>query len=304
MKEHLRRRVIKTLCYVDIFTCALTEKEVHKFLVGPSKASLERIRTVLVIDERINQKDGFYFLGNNDGLVEKRKKRLLHSTQKINKAQKIAHVLAKIPTIELIGVSGSVACYNAEEDDDIDLFIVTSSNSLWTTRFLVTSILWLMGAKRKRGTFYARDKICPNMFLSRDELSFPKSQQSLYLAHEIAHVKVLIDRNRTYDTFLAENRWVTKYLPNAFSDIKSTRVIQKSSITTRITNAMFYFMQKTYMARHRKHERITKSIARFHPYNRGDAVLELLELKIQYYNRHISRKPLAIRYLQPQYTDN
>ena len=41
----------------------------------------------------------------------------------------------------MIAITGSVANYDAEENDDIDLLIVTEKNRLWITRGFVFLIL-------------------------------------------------------------------------------------------------------------------------------------------------------------------
>ncbi|PJC82439.1 hypothetical protein CO006_03665, partial [Candidatus Roizmanbacteria bacterium CG_4_8_14_3_um_filter_35_14] len=54
-------------------------------------------------------------------------------------------LLTLFPQIKLIGLSGSIAMMNASHDDDIDLFIITAKNRLWTGRFLAVTIAFLMG---------------------------------------------------------------------------------------------------------------------------------------------------------------
>lgn len=116
-----------------------------------------------------------------------------------------------IPTIELIGISGSASMANASSIDDIDLFIITKQNTIWITRFLVLlykKILSLINPK-------ISEKLCFNLFFAENGLQLSKEKQNTYVAHEILQLKVFYNKSGVYHEFLSENAWVESIFPNA-----------------------------------------------------------------------------------------
>ena len=51
-------------------------------------------------------------------------------------------------------------------------------------------------------------------FVDLDNLAVLEKEQDLYSAHEVAQIKLLWDKDNTYDQFVSQNLWVKKYLAN------------------------------------------------------------------------------------------
>jgi len=107
-----------------------------------------------------------------------------------------------------------LAMENSNENDDIDLLIITSKSRLWLTRFLTVILLELVANRRHPADKEVKDKICLNMFLDEGHLEVPKKEQDLFSAHEVCQLKVLWDKNGIYQKFLKANLWSKKFLPN------------------------------------------------------------------------------------------
>lgn len=213
-----KNAILQTLCYSDIFEYPLAKDQVWEQLTTEqsiTKPILEKTLDELVKTKKIHKRDGYYFLPGKEEIVALRKKRALASIQKLRKAKRIARLLGKLPTIQLLGISGGLAMENADADDDIDFFIITAPKTLWLTRLLVLLVLQSLGVRRKRNAKKVANTICANMFLDSTSLAFSKQQQTLYQGHEIMHMIPLIDRQDTYKNFLGENQWIQHYLPNA-----------------------------------------------------------------------------------------
>jgi len=52
------------------------------------------------------------------------------------------------------------------------------------------------------------------MLIDEERLEFKKSERNLYLAHEIAQLRPLFQRDKIYEKFMPHNNWIKKYLPN------------------------------------------------------------------------------------------
>lgn len=213
-----KKAILRTLAYADVFDYPLSSQEVWRFLITPSKTKVSDVQIALTqmsADLKlINTNDGFYFLKGRDEIVNIRKKREQESRKKLKIAKRAARWLKLIPTIKMVAVTGALAMNNSEKEDDIDLLIVASRNRLWLTRLLTVFLVELVAKRRRPGDKEVKDKICLNMFLDGNHLAVPKKEQDLFSAHEACQLKLLWDRNETYQKFVKENQWVKRFLPN------------------------------------------------------------------------------------------
>lgn len=132
-------------------------------------------------------------------------------------------LLSFLPQIKLVGLSGSMAMMNAKEKDDIDLFIITGKNRLFTGRLIALLLAEILGIRRKFADRSSRfrvssfnNKVCLNLFFDEKELSVPSFKRSLYVAHEVLQMKPIVNKDQTYEKFLEANRWVINFFPNAY----------------------------------------------------------------------------------------
>lgn len=277
--------IIRTLAYAEIFDYPMTDTEIHKYLITKKKIPLLQIQEVLLSSNLIEHLDGYYALRDIEQLVNIRRTRATHSRRKLARAFFIANILTLIPTIKLIGISGSLSMMNAGVHDDIDLFFITRKNSLWMSRFFVTVILYFLKQKRKRGVPHAANKICPNMFIASDNLSFRKKQQNLYIAHEITQLKILYDRGNTHAQFLSQNTWISQFLPHGGNMPARKKSGKHNAFLLPVLwiEKCFYVAQRTYMKKHKTIEEIGPARAGFHPIDRNNGIQEMYALKCTYY---------------------
>lgn len=270
-----------TLIYSDIFNFPLTEEEILKYFLY-EKMNQKNLSSLLKNNNNIEYKNGFYFLKGKDHLVTLREKRRKISEKKLVTAQRVIHVLSFLPTIQLIGISGSVAVQNAKESDDIDLFIITQPGCLWTTRLLVNILLVIMGKKRKRGAIDAPNAICANMFMDESMLTLPQNKHNLYTAHEVVQMKSIFVRNKMDTIFIHENAWIHIFLPNIKIDSHDHHIKQSSSIMIFIETVGRVF-QQLYMKGHMTTEVIKKKLLAFHPQDQQEVILKEFTNKLKAY---------------------
>lgn len=223
--------VIKTVGYFSTFQYPPSLDEIYTFLpIRIKKRELISIVTKLVKQKRLVEKslsknksltikngDRFlYTLPPYSIFFNKRKTRTINSQKKIKKITGYLKLLAFFPPIKLVGLSGTVAMMNARKDDDIDLFIITANNRLWTGRFIALILAQFLSIRRKRGlSKRVKDKVCLNLFFDQKNLSVPGFKKTGYVAHEILQMKPLVNKNQTYEKFIKANKWVFGIFPNA-----------------------------------------------------------------------------------------
>jgi len=284
-KNNLTRDISKTLCYADIFDYPLTKKELFRFLISKEKTSKKELfRTLDLSIPGVGKLGSYYFLNGKKGLVVERKKRGVESKKKMEKARRIVWLLSFLPSVKLIGLSGSLSMNNCRKNDDIDLFIITSRRRLWITRLLVLALLTFFGERRERNTILGKDKICLNMLLSEDSIVISKNSRNLFTAHEVVQVKPLFNKDNTYEKFLNANKWTRSFLPNATSYpltvfSHTQRHVHFTSLLFDAMEVAFFVLQYLYMRSRITSEVVSKSVARFHPKDMKGYVLPLYKLK-------------------------
>lgn len=201
----IRRAILKTLVYADLFDYPLSSEEVVRYLTVP--APPETVRRLLDdgaaggVFDRLN---GFFTLPGRTELIGLRERRENVAREKWAAVHRYARWIARMPFVRMIAVTGTLAVANVEPTDDIDLFIVTSAGRLWLCRAFVILVV--------RAAALAGDELCPNYFLSERELSL--KDRDFFGAREVAQMVPLYGAD-TYRQMRELNDWVEDYLPHA-----------------------------------------------------------------------------------------
>lgn len=317
MKNKLTQAILRTLIYSDIFDFPLRISEIHRYLIGFS-CSEEELSKLLYTNNAnateytrmgINQWQGYFYLGDKKEMVAQRIKKEKIAKDKLEKAKKLTAILKIIPWIKMVTVTGRVAALNCEEKDDIDLMIVTETNRLWLSRACEWFLLSLLGCRRKPyQTENLKDKLCPNLYISEENPEFP--HQDLFTANELARVKVIWERNYTYQKLVETNEWAYKFLPNWWdfvsketedkgqrTDLENRRPkteakrksasrflfsrIRFSLSAFGLLECMACFLQLKYMQKHQTTEVVKEGLLMFHPRDMREKVLGEFNHRLQ-----------------------
>jgi len=198
------------------------------------------------------------------------------SVKKLQIAKKAAKMIGKVPNVLFVGITGSLAMMNAEEDSDIDLMIITRKDSLWLSRILVNIILSLNKFKlRRKNSGVQKDRLCLNIWLTQGRLTWTK--KNIYTAHEICQIVPLLNRENTYEKFILKNSWAKRYWQGIVDfDKKSikTQREKKQPLIKILLERVSYLLQKYYMRTSMTNEKISYEKALFHPNDWSRLILE------------------------------
>ncbi len=280
--------IIKTLSYSDIFDFPLTREEIYKYYIGEkvSRGAMSHVLREMVKAGQISKENNLYFLNGRQKLCKIRKNRKTESVPKMVLALKTIDILHFIPTIKLIGVSGSLSMENCERKDDVDLFIVTDGNALWITRLIVSLVLSVLGIKRDRKDNFGINKICPNMYLTLSSLSI---SPNLFAAHELSQLKVIFNRDFTYQALLDSNSWVSKFMPNVSKTKNYITTQPKDNFLVSFLDRISYYLQLKYMKDRITKETVTRDKALFHPRDKTHFVEAIFASKCKGYLDYLSQ---------------
>lgn len=275
MLPSYRRFVLATLSYSAVFQYPLLIAQIWRYFIwqGNNKAKFKLfLETIeyLFKTGKIYRYKNYLTLKKNYSWVRNRIRQEKIARKKTVLAQKTAKLLSLLPSIELIGLSGKLAMGIAQKNDDIDLLIITKTQTIWLTRLTSLIILFLMGRKRNPSSQHTADKVCLNMWMDRAHLQIPQNEQDLFSAHEIAQMKLLFQRNNCYDDFISSNLWIKNFLPNA-APIATKTLSSVKNLSKRNHRLLSTFeslagaFQLKYMKNKMTSEVVSPGYLRFHP---------------------------------------
>jgi len=199
--------VVSTVAYADVFDYPLTPVEVHRYLIA-RPASSEHVERALgnghLVPGRLSQRWGYFMLPGRERTADLRRARSQRVEQLWQKAYHWGKLIAYLPFVRMVAVTGSLAVNNADEQADIDYLVVTVPERLWLCRAMM--ILLVRYAER------SGDILCPNYILSEQALSMER--QDLFMARELVQMVPLYGIE-TYQQMREVNAWSDRYLPNA-----------------------------------------------------------------------------------------
>ena len=185
-----------------------------------------------------------------------------------------------------------------KHEDDIDLFFIVASGSLWVSRLLATILMNFLG-RRHPGDRQVTNKVCLNMFMTEDAVAVVSSERDCFSAHEVLQMEPLWERGGIYRKFLRANQWVKRFLPNAWEEKYQASSIKykgrrgyiifsllrnTSFLILRLFEPLARFIQLQYMKHRRTNEIISDTVLRFHPRDARVWVKRKLAKRLARYN--------------------
>ncbi len=199
--------ILRTVLYADVFDFPLTVPEIHRYLIGGG-ATLAAVKTSLETSDwlaaRLTRVNGYYAAAGRVEVAVRRDSRSAAAAQLWRAARLYGRVLAHLPFVRMVAVTGALAMDNAHPGDDIDYMLITVPGRVWLARasaIVVVRLARLAGAR-----------LCPNYLLA--ETSLHLDQRDLFVAHELAQM-VPLAGHELYASMIQANAWTGGYLPNA-----------------------------------------------------------------------------------------
>lgn len=217
-KQLLETAVYKTVAYSDVFDYPLTPQQLHRYLEGVTTSPTELATLLQDKPTRLSQQAGYITLAGREQIIQKRQKREKIAQVLWPLATHYGQLIAHIPFVRMVAVTGSLTMNNSDADADIDYLVVTENGRLWLARlFMIALVKWASW----RGVH-----LCPNYILSKNALVF--DSHTLYVAREIAQM-VPLSGFDIYHQMRQQNPWTEQFLPNA-KDAPTPLTAEKRSL--------------------------------------------------------------------------
>jgi hypothetical protein len=197
MEKDLKRQILETILWFDMFDYPLKKED-----FGLDVSDLEN----LIKDNKIQKKDGYYFLSGREELIEQRKKKEKISAKKMKKVWRAVNWLKNMPFVRAIILTSNLSYNNADEKSDIDFLIISEKNRIWITRFFTTGWFILLNLRPRNGK--NKDKFCFSFYLDESDLNLEKTrikENDLALKYFLLTYKCLYSENNVWEKFMEEN---------------------------------------------------------------------------------------------------
>jgi hypothetical protein len=221
---------LKALAYFDLFDYPLTREEIGLFMnkkVG--ERDLDSALADLTASRVVIQHENYYALKDPAQQASRREAGNELAAQLLQTAFRISTFLYHFPFVRGIGISGSLSKNFADENADIDFFVIAKANRLWISRTLMhlfKKLTFIVG----RQHWY-----CLNYYV--DEKALAIQEKNIFTATEVATL-IPVCGNGSMENFFTANAWIDSYYPNYVIDVES----RKNSKHSRIKKSLEYLI--------------------------------------------------------------
>lgn len=205
--EPVGQAALRVLLYYGIFRYPLTSDEVYRFCSDDMFSSEDIVEALYGLKSCgfIGYRRGYWFLTENGAEVVDRRIAMEERGRAMWKiARRFGGLMRRIPFVRGVFISGQLSRYIADEESDIDYFILTEPNRLWLVRMMFVLF-------RRTVLLNNRKYFCANYYVTTDNLAI--RERNIYTACEVASLKPLWNRP-LFREFIERNEWVLDYYPN------------------------------------------------------------------------------------------
>jgi hypothetical protein len=191
--------------YAAMFEYPLSLEQLHASLIGVRTDAATVAawwRNSELLQNTIDYQDGLYFPAGRVDLLHTRARREALSCDLLARDRRILSVVAAMPFVRMVALSGSLAHLNAERSADLDLFVITAPHRVWSVTLSLLVIARLFGWRRR---------MCLNYVISEDALRVEPSD--LFSANQIIHLRPILGHD-VFARFVDANPFVREIYPN------------------------------------------------------------------------------------------
>ncbi|HJS80444.1 MAG TPA: hypothetical protein VJ748_07445 [Vitreimonas sp.] len=196
---------LRSVTYASLFDYPLTLAQLHASLVEvrAEASSVESWwRDSAFLQATVDYRDGRYFPAGRGDLLHTRTRREALSRDLLEREHRILSLVARMPFVRMVALSGSLAHLNAERSADLDLFVITAPGRVWSVTLSVLLIARLLGWRKR---------MCLNYVISERAMAIEPGD--LFSANQIIHLRPVVGHD-VFKRFVNANPFVRRFYPN------------------------------------------------------------------------------------------
>jgi len=215
--------IARSVLYASLFDYPLTLAQLRQTLIESRQTPTEIVNTYrrsAALQDLVAFEDGYFFPKGRIHLISERRRREGRSRAFLRTHRPLLRLIAALPYVRMVCLSGSIAHLNLESGGDLDLFIVTRGARVWSVAVAVVLLAKLLGRRRI---------LCANYIVSDQALAF--DSDDLFTASQIVNLKPLTG-TETYQRLLAANPYVRRFYPNFHAPDCGSLPLTQSRVVT------------------------------------------------------------------------
>jgi hypothetical protein len=196
---------LRSVTYASLFDYPLTLAQLHASLVevrADRAAVASWWRDSAFLQATVEYRDGHYFSTGRADLLDTRMRREALSRDLLEREHRVLSLVARMPFVRMVALSGSLAHLNAERSADLDLFVITAPGHVWSVTLSVLVISRLLGWRKR---------MCLNYVISERAMAIEPAD--LFSANQIIHLRPIIGHD-VFEQFVNANPFVKRFYPN------------------------------------------------------------------------------------------
>jgi glycosyltransferase involved in cell wall biosynthesis len=217
--------LLAAVVYADLFDTPLPLGDARTISFGEAldEAELRRLLASPLLASQIHlHPSGFLVLAGREPLVAKMPEREAWTRDLLAANQSTLSVLAKLPFVRALILSGGVVHKNPSARPDIDLFVVAARGRVYT------AYTWLVLMTKLLGK---RALVCPNYLVDEGELAVAY-HRDLFTAHQLVSARPFSGRASYEQWCRANEAWVKEifpgFVPKAEGSAVEASVLQRA----------------------------------------------------------------------------
>jgi hypothetical protein len=196
---------LRSVIYASLFDYPLTLAQLHASLVevradAPSVAGWWRDSAFL--QATVEHCEDLYFPAGRGDLLQTRIRREALSRDLLERDHRVLSLVARMPLVRMVALSGSLAHLNAERSADLDLFVITAPGRVWSVTLALLVIARLLGWRKR---------MCLNYVISERAMAIEPAD--LFSANQIIHLRPVVGHD-VFERFVNANPFVKRFYPN------------------------------------------------------------------------------------------
>lgn len=204
--EELKKSIIRSVAYFDIFHYPMTLWEIRSYLNMPcTEQELSAALSSLMKEKILFKTKEYYQFKHDDSVISARLTANMLAEKQIATAKKITAFLAWFPFIKGIAISGSLSKKIATKNSDYDFFIITEKDHLWICKFMFCTFI------KFAAVFGFKKYFCLNYVI--DETYLEVQEKNVFTATEIATL-IPVYGAQVFSDFFVANKWIYDFFPN------------------------------------------------------------------------------------------
>lgn len=197
--------IAQSVLYAALFDYPLTLAQLRQTLIGARLTPSEIVATLRTsgdLARLVEHRDGFFFPAGRHDLIDTRRRREARSRAFLGAHGPLLRLIAALPFVRMVGLTGSIAHLNLEPGGDLDLFVVTRGPRVWSTAVAAILLAKLLGRRRT---------LCANFIVADTALTF--EPRDLFTASQVIHLRPMTG-HAVFREILAANPFVRELYPN------------------------------------------------------------------------------------------